>query len=1392
MTETLDWLGSPPPQPARDDLPRAGRERFQLLRAGILNLWQYDEQELRFEDGRLILRGENGTGKSKALELLLPFLLDADLSPQRLDPFGGTSRTMEWNLLQGGRYESRVGYVWLEMGKRGKKDERGEEDEADEADGEEYWTLGCGLRASQRTRRVDSWYFLTRRRIGADLELLSHRTPLLRDQLRAQIGDRGWVFDTGREYREKLDHQLFGLGEDRFATLRHLLLQLRRPHLSERLDPQTLSETLKESLPPLDPFLIGQLSEAFERLDNDQKELARVESAAASVASFLDLYRDYGRGVARGRAAEVRQTDSRYHKTAAEMREAEEGHVRQEALCADLAADEQSTEVETEASRGRLRALEQSEAMRSAEALRAKRESVVVLQQQAVRSRNDAEVEARRASELSGELAKAESEARAAAGERDDRAAAARTAAREADLEAIHAAATSGLDSPSGRPTSGLATVRSAVRQREEGIAELRRLADEHDRARVREDQARQNVLEVDAQVRAAAARSQAARAEAERQREQLDEALLLWVQGLSELRLDDAALAVLLERVAEVAAGGPDRLAAEVDAAVAPQRDILIRRRADLQVERAGVAGEERETAEARHRVVEARELGPEPPRTRQADRAGRPGAPLYLLCELAPDLDGGVQAGLEAALEAAGLLDAWVSPAGEVLSPDTLDTWLVPVPGAPEPSGRTLRDVLVPAPGHGVSRETLDALLRSVALDPHPRTGQEGAGSAGTDGRFQLGILQGSGSKPVAEHLGAGAREEARQRRLAELDARLAGLADRLAALAGRIVEIGSRLDRLRQESEALPSTAALVGARHRADAAAGDEQRRRTELAAAEAALAALHTARQQLERRLEGRARELGLAAHLADLEGYRDLLRRFESAFEALVRAASAAVQADGQRDLAGRRAAEAEERLAELRLRAQENAADAEAARAEHEELEATAGAEAREILRLHEEETRRLDALKARLRSVSAEARAAAEQRARFQERLDLRRAELEERETERSRAVLRLRAIVDTGWLPLVLSAPAGPPDEAPPWSLTRALDLAREIERASQGLDLSQEAADRRAKRLWERSQTLGSDLGADYQPRLEQDGDLLILRVVYNGRDHDVKSLLDALRESIEVRRSLLADHERELLSRFLLGEVGDHLRNRLREARALVGEMNELLERCRTASGMALRLAWDPLAESAPEVRDATGLLNRDFALLTDPERRRLEAFFQSRISAARDQWESVPWREHLMAALDYRSWYRFRILRRTGPSQDWTELTRRGHGASSGGEKAVALHLPLFAAAAAHYRSARPSAPRLILLDEAFAGIDQGMRGRCMGLLVALDLDFLMTSHDEWGFYEELPAVATYQLYRDPVLEGVAAVRMVWNGRPPEPAVPEAGGPEAGAPEAWD
>jgi hypothetical protein len=39
--------------------------RFRLSRAGVLNVWQYDEQVFTFADGRLLLRGTNGAGQEQ-------------------------------------------------------------------------------------------------------------------------------------------------------------------------------------------------------------------------------------------------------------------------------------------------------------------------------------------------------------------------------------------------------------------------------------------------------------------------------------------------------------------------------------------------------------------------------------------------------------------------------------------------------------------------------------------------------------------------------------------------------------------------------------------------------------------------------------------------------------------------------------------------------------------------------------------------------------------------------------------------------------------------------------------------------------------------------------------------------------------------------------------------------------------------------------------------------------------------------------------------------------------------------------------------------------------------------------------------------------------------------
>ncbi len=162
-----------PPQLHREACaPRVPRANGgSLCGAGVLNIFKYDEEEFLFEEGRLLLRGNNGAGKSRVLALQLPFLLDGEMASDRVEPDGDPAKRVEWNLLMN-KYENRLGYTWIEFGRR------------DSGGAAHYVTLGCGLHARKGTGIPSNarWFFVTRQRVGETLRLMSeNRVPLSRE-----------------------------------------------------------------------------------------------------------------------------------------------------------------------------------------------------------------------------------------------------------------------------------------------------------------------------------------------------------------------------------------------------------------------------------------------------------------------------------------------------------------------------------------------------------------------------------------------------------------------------------------------------------------------------------------------------------------------------------------------------------------------------------------------------------------------------------------------------------------------------------------------------------------------------------------------------------------------------------------------------------------------------------------------------------------------------------------------------------------------------------------------------------------------------------------------------------------------------------------------------------
>lgn len=151
----------------RQRTPEPEHDRWRMNRAGIVNVWFYYDQRFDLSGGRLVLRGSNGSGKSRALEMLLPFVLDADR--RRMDATGSGKVRLEDLMRAGGEGQpNRLGYVWLELTRT---------TAAEIA--VEYLTVGALVRYSHSTKEAKAWYFLTPLRVDDDLTLMDPgRIPL--------------------------------------------------------------------------------------------------------------------------------------------------------------------------------------------------------------------------------------------------------------------------------------------------------------------------------------------------------------------------------------------------------------------------------------------------------------------------------------------------------------------------------------------------------------------------------------------------------------------------------------------------------------------------------------------------------------------------------------------------------------------------------------------------------------------------------------------------------------------------------------------------------------------------------------------------------------------------------------------------------------------------------------------------------------------------------------------------------------------------------------------------------------------------------------------------------------------------------------------------------------
>jgi len=1356
-----EWVNSASsggfPAPVRQD-------RWRALRAGVVNLWEFDVAEYWFANGWAQLTGRNETGKSSlmALTTLIPWL--GDTSSSNIDTLGRSGKKFRYYVEPSGKDGDRRaqdattnrGWLWVEYGR---VDEGGPrffttmlfaEARSAAADVKLTW---CTVEGSARVRQL--------------IDLAPQRMVAAPKELPAQ----GLVVHpSATAYRDHVAERLLGSNADRLESIGKMLKVTRTPKLGAQLEISFVQKHLRSALPELSRTEVDALADGWDQLDQIRADLASTKEAAETLERFRrTAWLPWARAILRQRAdaAGVARTTfdnvTRRETEARALVERSEGlrdrqtraaaSALQEAESARRAADELQASSRYLDARGRLTRLEEY--------------------------RN-------RKADVAGQLAKDRADLEAARS-RERSSVDEVTAFEKARLDRIKLAdrrrqefldlARPLVDLPGDE--LDVAWVSQALSERKVTIETARRQASGSavaDSGATAAEEAAAGLLgQADADARLAAA----AWSEAQSARESLSQAALGWAASVTPAVSD------------EVVDGWLTKLPINSEEVSRSQLDESIRRdwfepahsewivARDRAAQRAGQAQVEVARLEAEIAELLAQRAPSFPASTSWARRA-RPdassaGAPLWSLVDPRDGVSDDALSRVEAALAATSLLDAWVTTDGAYLA-DRDGTDLVVTPPTAV-GGPNLGDLLQVAECDPELGRTVVALLSGIALNQGPADG--GRLTVSVDGSWRTLGMQGRAA-PQQHHpewLGVSARANRRRRRAEELGAELITRQGEVRLAAAEEKHADAALQDLaammlrRPTDDALRSNLSLAG-----------ERDARAELSASDAAKAevtatrlrgAADTARAELarfcaEHRLPSEARELehltytvvDAMSRLTTLELTIQLLTEAEqvltSARDRLMRAQTELVEWQSRHDATAKELAETTATVATL---------------------EATIDADDREILD-------ELDRLRTAERTASGvhntletELRTLGEELGRARAQLQTTEQEREAARGARDAAWDSFRVLLDRGLATEIGLTAADPGFSTADRVRDQVAIARREVVPPRWPADAAgQEALVRK----------LSGDLvkAASDDARIHLEAGGRTLRIAHDQHGLPVVEVLvdstgtplgpaAALARLGEIHDELATAYSHRVQATLdeLLGSTFlEHLRDRLGQTKKLIARINAVLaEHPVVTTRTSLRIVLEPASDSDAAMLDAVSgqsLANPDVAgQVRDRLRERVEE--AKRLAETQGDED---WRGRLAQQLDYRDWFQVQLTKRVGSDGKWLPLTLQGFAEMSGGARAVILMLPLVATLAALYDDL-DGCPRPLWLDEAFDGLDSANREMVMDLFGSFDLDVLLAGPARLVNVRTVPAAAIYQVVRAPApLAGVDLTLELWAG----------------------
>lgn len=1342
-------------------------ERWVAERFGLFNFWYYDDAEFKLSNGKIIFRGTNGSGKSVTTQSFIPLLLDGDKRPTRLDPFGSNARKIEKYVLIDEEVEDRISYLYMEFKKPLT---------------ESYITIGMGLRG-RKGKKLDSWYFILKdgRRVNRDFKLYKEsgaKYPYTSKQLQNELG-AGNVFTTSqREYMEKVNEHLFGYSDiDNYKDLLNLLIQLRSPKLSRDFKPTVIYEILKNSLNTLSQDDLRSMAEAMDNMDSYNNKLNELNKSIEALGKIEKAFKKYNLNIIYDKSKrymikqdEVSKVKKQIDAENKKLRELLKENVSKTKTLKELRDELESAKANEKVLKGNKGFQIRDEITKEEELLdemhkelQAKNRSFKFKYDLRIKKEESIEKEELkiyRSTEKFNDILDDEEYYREQSFFYiNDNLRNVLNSKEEYDFDSIITSVYEyqALVLDAFEIIKKSENILKQLNIQEEKLHKLEGIVKTQENALHESNEYLTNIkIEFIEKINV-----------------YIEKLVLLKIKDNDKIQLykfvneinEDRDLNKIFDKIRETAA--------EIRFEIADKRRALESEKKSKEEVIKDIEERIKELENSRQVFLE------EEDKTKAKeilDSEDIPYEDFYKLVDFKENLDEEEKNSLEGKLFNMGILTSIVVPKSFKSKAENLlkDSDVKLITGGLQKENNNLLECLKLDNADfnkDYKEETLN-VLRSISIDS---IGENKTAVNLTSG-YALGIITGGSRKDyISQYIGIESRENFRKRQVEILKCERDEALNEKEEIENSLKALDQEDILLTAEVENFPEGKDIISSLKLIKENADKLDKSNKELIFAKERLQEINKENKEVKAELFKACEHIKIPktrecyeAALKDILEYIKTVNKLQSIY----------LDINNSKIL-----------LAQSKDYLQEVLNDIDSINGEIISMKDKIKKKENSILGLR-------DALKAfNLGELEAEYKKVTEIMNSYPKKIEdlsnsISRQEVNIEHSRRNIESLNSKLNYENELLSLLKDI------------LLKEIDLkyVKEIEdlEFNEAVNWALDNIDYRSENVLTNlfnSFSYNEGFILDYHPKTKmifdnyeetsdrEKNEILKsaarfdIRSSFNKRDISIYELQEHLKINYETQCILINDKERDIFENILVDTLSNKINAKIHKAKGWVEEIDSLMKGMNTTSGFKLYLKWKPKkaeGEGEIDISELTKILSApDF--MNDEDRERVSEHFKEKLKrekrilnadGSKRSYQSI-----IKEVLDYRQWFEFQ-LSFSKPNEKKKELTDNEFFVLSGGEKAMAMYIPLFAAVNARYNGAdKKDCPRIISLDEAFAGVDEDNISNMFTLIESLNLDYVLNSQVLWGTYESVKDLSIYELIREEGDDTVLPIKYHWNGK---------------------